>query len=779
MGGNSREGCYVCPTNTFSLFNPYWDGFRDCFSCPENTISPTGSTSDADCQCHAGIGWHDQEGCTQTGETTGPYNCYQYVTDNQNMCSSDGHCDACKCSCANSYSGCTLIPENAKCKFIVGPCGVGYTGPDGECVPCNATTYKNTNGSGACTTCPVGSSSPPASSECTLCEAGRYAGSGALCARCQLGTFSSKAGQSTCEQCSSAKYTFSDGSTTCHWCAPGKYYQHETALSVYGYFEQHPDETITQEANAICAPCKASTFSPGTPSNATKPWANNTCLDCPANTWNSDESAAGCNQCPLDTVSQHGSASIASCKCVPGHSGGYTRPVVPGGAFMYTRQDLGWEEFASVTTDLFSSGVVISTNNNNVIYFAPDDAPFVGMYYPHNDTYSRINIDAVEYMLEDGLKVSVSAYGLGEYMAQGSGKYSAAVFTPSNANVYFIPFNTAQVGVLDTETNVISVILQPFQSGSDKYSDGVLSKDGSKIYMIPFNAPNIGVVDVNTHAITTISIIATVNKKYFGGVLATNGKIYLVPAFSLRHIGVLDPTAGDTFSEIDISSCLMPASDWDCTFSSAVLGENGMIYFMPRDGNIIGILDPTTHVFSVLMDISTSFSEGQYSWNKYTQGIVVGGNKIYMVPGYADNIGLLTLSLSGNNFEHLGAWVPDNRQWDKYNGGVLLTGKIYMVPHNWFAFDVVDLNLGGCTACAVNTYSAEYGANTCRTCPIHSSSPCPAYSHERRAACGRGGGSRQYCYGPSKYCSYLGCYWAAGKSRCRPGSKHCSYVGCY
>jgi len=378
---------------------------------------------------------------------------------------------------------------------------------------------------------------------------------------------------------------------------------------------------------------------------------------------------------------------------------------------MYTRQDVGWENFASVTSDLFSSGVGISTNNNNVIYFAPYDAPFVGVYYPHNDTFSRINMDAVEYWLEDGLKVTFSEYNnFSVYMATGGSKYSAAVFAPSNANVYFIPFGTAQVGVLNTETNVFSVILQPFQTDLGKYSDGVLSKDGSKIYMIPFNAPNIGVVDVNTHAITTISINATVERQYLAGVLATNGKIYLVPAFSLRHIGVLDPTAGDIFSEIDISSFLIPASDWYCTFSSAVVGENGMIYFIPRDGNIIGILDPTTHVFSALMD--TSFSEGQNPLNKYAQGIVVGGNRIYLVPGSADNIGLLTPTLSGNTFEHLKLFAGDVPLWPPlYNGGVLLNGRIYMVPNARNAIYVIDLNLGGSTACAVDTYSVEYGAS--------------------------------------------------------------------
>jgi hypothetical protein len=398
---------------------------------------------------------------------------------------------------------------------------------------------------------------------------------------------------------------------------------------------------------------------------------------------------------------------------------------------METFQDVGWSQFSSVTSDAFGSGVVINTNNNSVIYFAPSAAPFVGMYHPDSDTFSRINIDAVKYYLENGQAEPLGSEGVSGYDTIGTEKYSAAVFAPSNGNIYFIPYNNVQVGVLNTQTNVFSVILQTFNQDGRKYSGGVLSKDGTKVYMIPYNEARIGVVDVNTHTITTISILTTVNKKYVGGVLAGNGKVYLVPGNRLQHIGVLDPTAGDTFSQIDISSFLIPAHFARYTFNNAVEGENGMIYFIPWDGTTIGILDTTTHVFSALMDISTSFPEGQIPSRLYNQGIVSGGNKIYLVPGMSDNMGLLTLSSSGNTFEQLGAWVPSIRQWEKYNGGVLLNGKIYMVPRTRAAIDVVDLNIQGCTACAVGTYSAEHGASACSTCPTYSSSPLNTLTLDR------------------------------------------------
>ena len=175
---------------------------------------------------------------------------------------------------------------------------------------------------------------------------------------------------------------------------------------------------------------------------------------------------------------------------------------------MYSRQDVGWSKFSSVPSGGFSSGVAIGTNNNSVIYFAPEQAPFVSMYHPDNDTFSRVNIDAIENSQVEWY----GEFGMG-YSRHDIGKYSAAVFAPRNGNIYFIPYNTVQVGVLNIQTNMFSVILQPLMWEYRRYSGGVLSQDGSKIYMIPFDQPHIGVVDVNTHTMTTISILAATRKK--------------------------------------------------------------------------------------------------------------------------------------------------------------------------------------------------------------------------------------------------------------------------
>jgi hypothetical protein len=56
---------------------------------------------------------------------------------------------------------------DSKCKE--GPCPVGYTGPDGVCMPCEAGTYKDITGNSTCDPCPDGLSTIPGANSSDLC----------------------------------------------------------------------------------------------------------------------------------------------------------------------------------------------------------------------------------------------------------------------------------------------------------------------------------------------------------------------------------------------------------------------------------------------------------------------------------------------------------------------------------------------------------------------------------------------------------------------------------
>jgi len=118
------------------------------------------------------------------------------------------------------------------------------------------------------------------------------------------------------------------------------------------------------------------------------------------------------------------------------------------------------------------------------------------------------------------------------------------------------------------------------------------------MYLTPTNKQTV-VFDTTDKSVTKIDTLG----------VHPNGKIYLAPANSAT-IGVID-TLTDTFSVIDIS-LLFP---WGTTaetsyytqhnnnkFYTAVLSEEGKVYFLPLYTPRMMVYDPSTGVFELILD---------------------------------------------------------------------------------------------------------------------------------------------------------------------------------
>ena len=81
----------------------------------------------------------------------------------------------------------------------------------------------------------------------------------------------------------------------------------------------------------------------------------------------------------------------------------------------------------------------------------------------------------------------------------------------------------------------------------------------------------------------------------FGGVLAPNNKIYMVP-FNSERVLVLD-TVTDSISAVP-SAPLVGASKW----AGGVLAPNGLIYGIPSNSNNVLIIDPAAADADALQD---------------------------------------------------------------------------------------------------------------------------------------------------------------------------------
>ena len=134
-----------------------------------------------------------------------------------------------------------------------------------------------------------------------------------------------------------------------------------------------------------------------------------------------------------------------------------------------------------------------------------------------------------------------------------------------------------------------------------RYFGGVLAPNG-KIYMVPYQSPNCLILDPLTNSIdiTSITNLGTGTNKWQGGCVAPNGKIYCIPRDSTSVL-IIDPNnnTADTTTISDLSS---QTNKW----CGGVLAPNGKIYCIPRNANSVLVINPTTNTKSFITDVSLS-----------------------------------------------------------------------------------------------------------------------------------------------------------------------------
>tara|TARA_Y100000389_G_scaffold37286_1_gene31606 strand:+ start:22706 stop:31351 length:8646 start_codon:yes stop_codon:yes gene_type:complete len=165
-------GCDPCPSNHYK--SAYTDDA--CLECRwSSATDSTGTNADYLCKCIPG--YYNEVSQTNDCE---PCAMGTYKTTTANL-------EACLACPTGSTTNATGKDELEDCI-----CDLGYTGTGGaSCVACAAGEYKASTGSVACTTCPVGSTSPEASTASTdcVCESPAYTGDPGGPCTCSPGYF--------------------------------------------------------------------------------------------------------------------------------------------------------------------------------------------------------------------------------------------------------------------------------------------------------------------------------------------------------------------------------------------------------------------------------------------------------------------------------------------------------------------------------------------------------------------------------------------------------------
>jgi len=273
----------------------------------------------------------------------------------------------------------------------------------------------------------------------------------------------------------------------------------------------------------------------------------------------------------------------------------------------------------------YSSAVLF----DGIIYCFPQEAASVGMIDPASDTFSTLLAVKGAWNVQFNNSPVLSAV-----LSDGVIYLFAKGFSTK-----FDPATKQTTGHYPTGASIRQAI--PAPSG--------------KIYLTPMTDKTL-ILHTSDHAVTEIDTLGVTsgiqNQSYGRGVLHPNGKIYLAP-LSANTIGVID-TLTDTFSTINISSLFPGGTTNDATwnaahnrdkFYTAVLGENGRVYFLPAHAPRVMVYDPSTGDFELILDSLKYINSSQATYPllpaaHWNTGIMIE-QKLYLIPSIAAGITVL------------------------------------------------------------------------------------------------------------------------------------------
>lgn len=259
-------------------------------------------------------------------------------------------------------------------------------------------------------------------------------------------------------------------------------------------------------------------------------------------------------------------------------------------------------------------------------------------------------------------------------------KYSEA--SPTNwTNVwspylnYLISLNSSATASF-TQTDMGLVM-----SGSNKWWGAVLANNG-KIYGVPRDAETILVIDPLAGSASTIALTTTAaNGKWFGGVLAPNGKLYFIP-YDVNIVLVFNP---DTGTMTTIATGLPTGS---ALYVGGVLAPNGKIYCMPYNASSILIINTLNDTVST---VGSGISGTGAAWGG---GVLAPNALIYGIPSSATTILIIDPSNDSYSTSTMGASLTGNGKW--FSGVLGSDGKIYGMPST--STDILIINPSAGTA---------------------------------------------------------------------------------
>ena len=346
--------------------------------------------------------------------------------------------------------------------------------------------------------------------------------------------------------------------------------------------------------------------------------------------------------------------------------------------------------FLCICLVIVSCDFLLNTPFSGYLANPTDEEPPTLFEMPYFEISDPSNWDDLQQYLNEQVALGVSGPPTLDTISVPSGvdKWFGGVLAP-NGKIYCVPGAATSVLIIDPQTDTVdtSTISDLTLTGgpSPDWLGGILAPNG-KIYCIPWEAENVLIIDpmTNTADTDTISDLGAGNK-WHGGVLARNGKIYGIP-YDSDTVLVIDPTT-DTSATIPIPDPgpSGPHPDDPSKWYGGVLASNGKIYCIPWKADYVMIIDPEAG--TVDPDAIPFLAYADLKW---TGGVLAINGKIYCIP--QEPLRVLIIDPELNEVElvpHQSPYLPNDE--DKWAGGVLgPDGKIYGIPRNYHSVLVID-----------------------------------------------------------------------------------------
>lgn len=352
-------------------------------------------------------------------------------------------------------------------------------------------------------------------------------------------------------------------------------------------------------------------------------------------------------------------------------------------------------DVSAIGTGGIASGAVVGADGH--VYFIPSTKDYVMKLHPDYDSIVNKELGNAVYTYSDGTvydgSTRISIFDGDGYLNVGADGncFVGGVLAP-NGHIYCIPYNANYVMKIDTnygsetygKPSRIETEITEADAGvtSAKWFGGVLAPNG-KIYCAPYNAMWVLVIDTKTDTISylgkddTSYEFATTNVSvsmmmYRGAVLHPDGYIVFVP-YNAQTVATLD-LKDETVKFVTDNVGSIRLSDPNKWFGGVYDPTNDAIVFIPYKKGFSatwGMMYNGT--FSIMKHTSyTALSDSQFGG-----GVLAPNGNIYMIPHNSDQAAVLSYSSDGEN------GLFGSTGMGKYMGGVLApNGCIYCAPYD-------------------------------------------------------------------------------------------------